>query len=195
MSTLVLALFIAAAGEPRVVEDPRGFRFTVPRGFEPFPGFKPTTTKLHAFGKNLGTPDALTLTIDALEGPATPGASRSCGALANSIERTVSSPSPESWRHEDLSGARMMMTHVFGDVLVFCVDVPVKPNGLSVMISGKPQNEAILHETFRATLASIEAGRSYEGGFAFSPIVFALVVLLGAALALSLKLRQRRRGK
>lgn len=201
MSTLVLALFIAAAGEPRVVEDPRGFRFTVPQGFEPFPGFKPTTTKLYAFGKNLGTPGALTLTLDVLDGPATKGASRSCGALANSIERTVSSPSPEQWngglapRGEDgeLSGARLVMTHVFGEVLVFCVDVPVLPNGLSLMISGKPENEAILHETFRATLASIHVGEDQVGSFA--PIVFGMVLLLGMAWALSRRMRLGRRGK
>lgn len=193
MSTLVLALLIAAAGEPRVVEDPRGFRFTVPPGFESFPGFKPTTTKLYAFGKNLGTPHALTLTLDVLDGPATKGASRSCSALANSIERTVSSPSPESWRHEDLSGARMVMTHVFGEVLVFCVDVPVLPNGLSLMLSGKPENEAILHETFSATLASIHAGEEPVGSFA--PIMFGVVLLLGAAWGLSRRMRLRRRGK
>lgn len=191
MSTLMLALLIAAAGDSRTVEDPRGFTFTVPRGFEPFPGFKPTPTKLYAFGRDLGTPQALTLTLDVLDGPATPGASRSCATLANSIERTVSAPSPESWRGEELGGARMVMTHVFGEVLVFCVDVPVLPNGLSLMISGKPGNEPILHENFRATLASIHAGGERLGGGA--PFVLGLVMLLATALALSRKLKRRGR--
>ncbi|MDP1823371.1 MAG: hypothetical protein Q8L48_09020 [Archangium sp.] len=187
MPTLMLALLIAAAP---VVEDRRGFTFTVPAGFEPFPGFKPTATKLYAFGKNLGTPGALTLTIDVLDGPATPGASRSCATLANSFERTVSSPSLETWLGQELSGARLVMTHVFGEVLVFCVDVPVLPNGLSVMISGKPGNEAILRETFRATLASIRTDDSPMGTFA--PIGLALIVAL---VALSWKMSRHRRGK
>ena len=42
MPTLVLALMVAAATDARVVEDPRGFHFTVPAGFEPFPNFQPT---------------------------------------------------------------------------------------------------------------------------------------------------------
>jgi hypothetical protein len=61
------------------------------------------------------------------------------------------------------------------------------PKGLSLMISGKPENEAILHETFRATLASIHAGEEQVGSFAL--IVFGLTLLLGTVLAISLRRR------
>ena len=177
MPTLVLALMVTAATEAHVVGDPRGFHFTVPAGFESFPKFQPTATKLYAFGKNLGTPEAVTLTIDVLEGPTRPdGPSRSCGALLNSIDRTIGSPLVEQWRGDKLNGLRMLMTHVFGEVLVFCVDVPVSPNALSVMVSGKPGNEPLLHDVFTALLASLATGEQSHDG----------VALLGGALLLVL---------
>ncbi len=164
------------------IEDPRGFHLTVPDGFEAFPGFKPTANKLYAFGKNLGTPEAVTLTIDVLDGPATAGAvSKSCGALMNSIDRTIGKPITEKWGTVELNGLRMVMTHVFGEVVVFCVDVPVTPNAISVMVSGKPANEAVLQETFRSVVQSTVAGG--EGGFACSPGIVALVAIAFFAAA------------
>jgi hypothetical protein len=158
LPTLFVSLILTAG----TVEDPRGFQFDIPPGFEPFPNFKPTATKLYAYGKNLGTPDAVTFTIDALEGPVTAGQpSKSCGLLMKSIDRTVGVETSESWNGTTLSGARLTMTHVFGEVLVLCLDVPVSPNGLSFMVSGKPANEAALRETFRAVLGSLkQSGRS-----------------------------------
>lgn len=153
MSPLLLVVALSALP----TADPRGFQFTVPGGFEPFPDFQPTATKLYAFGKNLGTPDAVTLTLDVLDGPVVAGsASRSCGALLNAIDRTVGKPITEHWKNTELSGLRMVMTHPFGEVLVFCVDVPIAPNGISLMVSGKPANEAALKQAFEDTLSSLE---------------------------------------
>ena len=189
MPTLVLALVIAGS----TVEDPRGFHFTVPVGFEAFPNFQPTATKLYAFGKNLGTPDAVTITIDVLEGPTLSGASsRSCGALLNSINRTIGSPLVEKWRGAELNGLRMLMTHVFGEVLVFCVDLPVSPNALSVMVSGKPANEPLLHDTLSALLGSLTTEeKPRDGGAALGG---ALLLILALALG-SQMLGKRSRGK
>ena len=153
MSPLLLVLALSASP----ISDPRGFQFTVPDGFEPFPNFQPTATKLYAFGKNLGTPDAVTLTIDLLDGPVIPGtASRSCGALLNAIDRTVGKPITQRWQSNELSGLHMVMTHTFGEVVVLCVDVPITPNGLSVMVSGKPANEPALQQSFEGILSSFE---------------------------------------
>ena len=184
MSTLLLTLMLTASG---VVEDPRGFSFTLPEGFEPFPGFKPTQTKLYAYGKNLGTPGALTLTIDVLEGPTPPGASRSCGALLNSIDRTVGTPITLNWQGTELSGLKMVMTHVFGEVLVYCVDVPVLPNGLSVVVSGKPENAEVLAETFDGVLASLSGRVVHSPGIIF--VLLAAVLLVG--LVVFFRLRRR----
>jgi hypothetical protein len=163
--SLLLALVLTASP---VVEDPRGFHFTVPEGFEAFPGFVANEKKLYAFGKNLGTAEAITVTLDLVEGPATAGTpSASCGALMNSIDRTLGSGTQEQWRGATLVGLRMLMTHVFGEVLVLCVDVPMAPKGLSLMVSGKPGHEAALRETFNAMLSSISP---VERGFPFSPV-------------------------
>ena len=176
MSTLLIAMLLAAGGP---VEDPRGFHFEVPAGFEAFPGFKPTGNKLYAFGKDLGTPGAITLTLDVLDGPAVAGtASRSCGALLNSIDRTVGTPVKESWQGAELSGLRMVMTHVFGEVLVLCVDLPVSPNGISVMVSGKPENEAGLREAFNAVLGSLKQ----TGAHGVSWLELGLVVAVAASI-------------
>ena len=129
MFALVLCLLAATPStEPRDVTDPRGFHFTVPAGFEPFPGFKPTATKLYAFGKNVGTPDAMVLAIDLLDVPATAGApSRSCGELMNSMGRTVGKPITAHWQGQELSGLRLVLTQMFGEIVVYCVDLPCSP--------------------------------------------------------------------
>lgn len=177
MSTLLLALMLTAS-----VDDPRGFHFAVPGGFEPFPGFQPTATaerpgKLYAFARDLGTPDAVVIAIDVLEGPSTAGAaSRSCGALMHSIDRTVGKPIAQRWQGEELSGLRMVMTHAFGEVVVYCVDVPLLPNALSVMVSGKPAHEAFLLETFHAVLGSLAGPRAEEPFNTPLLVVFALVI-------------------
>lgn len=148
MSLLLLTVLAAAP-----VSDPRGFTFQVPEGFSAFPGFKPSGNKLYAFAKNVGTPQAVTLTIDAVEGA--PGkVSENCGKLMQ-IDRTVNSPMSERWNGSELTGVRMVMTHMFGEVVVFCLDVPVKPNAVTLMVSGKPENEAALHQAFTSTLSSI----------------------------------------
>ena len=153
MSALFLSLVLQAA----TVADPRGFQFTLPEGFTPFPNFQPTGFKLHAYGKNLGTPDAITLTIDLVDGPVTAGQpSLTCGLLLNSIDRTVGKPITQRWQALELSGLRMLMTHTFGEVVVLCLDVPIAPNGLTVMVSGKPSNEAALQQTFEGVLSSLE---------------------------------------
>jgi hypothetical protein len=157
MFALILSLLAATpSAEPRVVGDEH-VSFSVPAGFEPFPGFKPTATKLYAFGKNVGTPDAMVLAIDRLEGPTTAGApSRSCGALMNSMDRTVGKPITEPWQGQELHGLRLVLTQMFGEVVVYCVDVPLEPNAaLSLMVSGKPSNEALIHETFQSALSSL----------------------------------------
>jgi len=185
MSPLLCALVLHAS----VVMDPRGFRFAVPDGFEPFPNFQPTATKLYAFGKNLGTPEAVTLTVDLLDGPVTPGQpSRSCGLLLNSINRTVGKPLTQSWQGSELNGLRMLMTHTFGEVVVLCLDVPIAPTGLSVMVSGKPANEAALQQTFEAVLSSLENSRP-RSSLPFAVAAVITVILLG------LGLRRSRRGK
>jgi hypothetical protein len=186
---MLLALMLAAAP---VIQDPRGFHFTVPEGFEPFPGFRPTATKLYAYGKNLGTPDAITITIDGLQGPANVG-SMSCGELMHSIDRTVGTPHLEKWGSTELSGLRMLMTHVFGEVLVLCVDVPLTPNAISVRVSGKPDNEALLHQTFEAVLSSLEREGSNSNRIPIG--VGAIVLIIGATGLLSRRLRKRPGGK
>jgi hypothetical protein len=160
MSLLLIAVLAAAP-----ISDPRGFTFQLPEGFSAFPGFTPAGNKLYAFGKNLGTPNAITVTIDALDAPPTPGAaSVNCSKLM-SIDRTVNSPLKEQWSGSELLGVRMAMEHMFGQVIVFCLDVPVQPNGVTLMVSGKPENEPALREAFNSTLSSIsaprEASRSY----------------------------------
>ena len=183
---LLLALVLTAAP---VVQDPRGFHFTVPEGFEAFPNFRPTSTKLYAFGKDLGTPDAIALTIDALEGPAGVG-SPSCNALMHSIERTIGTPHFEKWGGSELGGLRMLMTHIWGEVLVLCVDVPLTPNGVSVKVSGKPDKEAGLHQTFSAVVASMSTEPAGTGGrlpLALGAIALSLV----AAALLSRRLRNQ----
>lgn len=176
--SLLLALVLTAASDARVIEDPRGFRFTVPAGFDDFPGFKPTEKKLYAFGRDLGTTDAITVTIELVDGPATAGtASASCGALMSSIDRTVGTGTQESWRGENLVGLRMLMTHVFGEVLVLCVDVPMTPRGLSLMVSGKPSNEPALREVFNAVLAS-SSPPSSRMGFSWVEVLAAIVAVL-----------------
>lgn len=180
MSPLLLVLALA---------DPHGFQFTVPEGFEPFPNFQPTATRLYAYGKNLGTPGAVTFTIDLVEGPVVAGeASRSCGALLNDINRTVGKPITQPWQGRDLSGLRMLMTHTFGEVVVLCVDVPIAPNGLSVMVSGRPDNEAALQQTFEAVLSSLE---NPTPGNALPFVGAGLIVVISLA---AWRLR-RRRGK
>jgi hypothetical protein len=156
MSLLLVTLILAA--EP--VSDPRGFTFQVPEGFSAFPGFTPAGNKLYAFGKNLGTLEAITLTLDAVEGPATPGGpSVNCGKLMQ-IDRTVGAPMTERWNGAELTGVRMVMTHGFGEVVVRCLDVPVKPSGVTLMVSGKPANEPALEDAFRKTLASISEAKA-----------------------------------
>lgn len=191
MFALLLSLVVTApSAEPRQVDDPRGFHFTVPAGFEPFPGFQPTATRLYAFGKNLGTPEAVILALDVVDGPLTAGApSRSCGALMNSIDRTVGKPITEPWQGAELSGLRMLMTQIFGEIVVYCVDVPVLPSALSLKVSGKPTNEALLHDTFQSVLASLETPRSQS--FPVFPVVTGIVA--GAFLALGWWTRSRRR--
>lgn len=185
MSALLCALVLHAS----VVVDPRGFRFAVPDGFEPFPNFQATATRLYAYGKHLGTPDAITLTVDLLDGPVTPGqASRSCGLLLNSIDRTVGKPITQTWQGSELSGLRMLMTHPFGEVVVLCLDVPISPSGLSVRVSGKPANEAALQQAFDAVLSSLENSRSR------SPLPFVGAAVITVIL-LGLGLRRRGRGK
>ncbi len=182
MRSLLLAMVLAGAGDSRVIEDPRGFHFTVPEGFEPFPQFQPTATKLYAYGKNLGSPAAVTFTIDVLDGPTTAGAvSQSCRALMNDMNRTVGTPFHETWKRAELSGVHMVMTHTFGEVVVLCVDVPVTPRALSVMVSGKPANEPALQETFRAVLSSLDVGRPLEGGMAAPAGLGAVLVVAGLA--------------
>lgn len=187
--SLLLALLLTASPDARVIVDPGGFQFTVPAGFDAFPGFTPTEKKLYAFGKNLGTPDAITLTIDLVDAPVKAGnVSASCGALMNSIDRTVGKPTQEKWRGTELIGLRMLMTHVFGEVLVFCVDVPGAPKGLSLMVSGKVGNEAALREVFVAVLSSIDEPSSGGGAARFLPHVVIGVVLLVLGF---LRLRRR----
>ena len=176
MSPLLLVLALSALP----TADPHGFQFTVPGGFEPFPNFQPTATKLYAFGKNLGTPDAVTLTLDVLDGPALAGsASQSCKALLNAIDRTVGKPITESWHGTQLSGLRMVMTHPFGEVLVFCVDVPIAPNGISLMVSGKPANEAALKQGFEDTLSSLGNTSPAKPFWLGAPV--ALIIVIAAA--------------
>lgn len=152
MSPLLLTLMLAAAP----IAASRGFSFQVPDGFGPFPGFTPKGNKLYAYGRNLGSPEAITLTLDAAEGPVTPGGpSESCRKLMQSIDRTVGSPLKEQWNGTELLGMRMVMTHVFGEVVVLCADVPVKPAGVTLMVSGKAANEPALRETFTSVLSSI----------------------------------------
>ncbi len=173
MSPLLLVLALSALP----TADPHGFQFTVPGGFEPFPNFQPTATKLHAFGKNLGTPDAVTLTLDVLDGPVVAGsASRSCGALLNAIDRTVGKPITEPWHGSELSGLRMVMTHPFGEVLVFCVDVPIAPNGISLMVSGKPANEVALKQAFEDTLSSLGNTSAARPFWLGAPIALIIVI-------------------
>jgi hypothetical protein len=151
-SLLLLTVLTAAP-----ISDARGFTFQPPEGFSAFPGFTPSGNKLYAFGKNVGTPQAIALTIDAVEGPVTPGKpSENCGKLM-SIDRTVNSPLKEQWNGTELLGVRMVMTQMFGEIVVFCLDVPVKPNSVTLMVSGKTANEAALREAFSATLSSISA--------------------------------------
>ena len=192
MFALFLSLLAATpSAEPRVIEDPRGFQFSLPAGFEPFPGFKPTATKLYAFAKNGGTPDAVILAIDVLDGPTTAGApSRSCGALMNSMGRTVGKPITERWAGLDLSGLRLVLTQMFGEVVVHCVDIPLEPNALSLMVSGKPANEAFIQETFRSVLSSVTSPSPVQ----HSPIPI-LVGLVGSALVIALGLGVRARRK
>lgn len=188
MLALILSLLAATPSTGRhVVEDPRGFQFTLPSGFEPFPGFKPTASKLYAFAKNGGTPDAVILAIDVLDGPTTAGGpSRSCGALMNSMDRTVGKPITEPWQGQQLSGLRLVLTQMFGEIVVDCVDVPVQPNALSLMVSGKPANEAFIQETFRSVLSSVASPSPVQ----HSPIPI-LVGVVGSALVLALGLGVR----
>jgi hypothetical protein len=181
MSPLLLALVLAAA--PELIADPRGFTFQVPEGFGDFPGFKPAGNKLYAFGKNLGTPNAITLALDAIEGP--PGStSQNCGKLM-AIDRTVNSPLKERWNGTELVGVRMLMTQMFGEVVVFCLDVPV---GVTLMVSGKPENEPALREAFTSTLASISTPRessSLEVPLALAPLVLVLLYFVRRRLRAS----------
>lgn len=171
MSPLLLALVLTAAPEP--ISDPRGFTFQLPEGFGAFPGFKPAGNKLYAFGKNLGTPNAITLTLDAIDGPVTPGSSsENCGKLM-AIDRTVNSPLKERWKDTELLGVRMVMTHVFGEVVVLCVDVPA---GVTLMVSGKPENEPALREAFSSTLSTI--ARAGDSSSLEVPLVLAPLALL-----------------
>ncbi len=104
--SLLLALLLTASPGTQVVVDPGGFQFAVPAGFDTFPGFQPTEKKLYAFGKNLGTPNAITVTIDLVDGPVTGGTvSASCGALMNSIDRTIGKPTQERWRDVELQSS------------------------------------------------------------------------------------------
>jgi hypothetical protein len=73
----------------------------------------------------------------------------------------------------------MVMEHMFGQVIVFCLDVPV---GVTLMVSGKPENEAALREALTSTLASIEPPVRH------SPIPM-LIGLLATALFLYLVAR------
>lgn len=188
MPALVLALLFSAAPEGRLITDPRGFHFTLPPGFEPFPGFQPTDTKLYAFGTHLGTPQAAILAIDLLEGPTAPGAaSRSCGELLNSMDRTVGRPITEPWQGRDLSGLRMTMTQLFGEIAVYCVDVPLTPRALSLKVSGKPANEAFLHDTFRAVLGSMEPPLDEAFGVWVIGLVGSIAVALSAVVFRALR--------
>jgi hypothetical protein len=151
MSLLLLIVLTAAP-----TSDPRGFSFQVPAGFDAFPGFTPNGNKLYAFGKNLGTPNAITLTIDAIDAPQAAGSpSVNCGKLM-AIDRTVNSPHQEKWNGTELLGVRMVMEHMFGQVIVFCLDVPV---GVTLMVSGKPENETALREAFTSTVSSISGAQ------------------------------------
>ena len=146
-----LLLLTVLAGTP--ISDSRGFTFQLPEGFSAFPGFTPNGNKLYAFGKNLGTPDAITLAIDGLD--ATPkGPSENCSKLM-SFDRTVNSPLKEQWNGTELLGVRMVMEQMFGKIVVLCLDVPLQPKSVTLMVSGKPDNEAAVHEAFTQTLASL----------------------------------------
>lgn len=180
MALLLLTVLAAAP-----ISDPRGFIFQVPEGFSAFPGFTPNGNKLYAFGKHLGTPNAITLTLDAIDGPVTPGkSSENCGKLM-AIDRTVNSPLKERWKDTELLGVRMLMTHVFGEVVVFCLDVPA---GVTLMVSGKPENEPALRDAFSATLASITTDReasSLEVPLALAPLALVLLYFLRRRLTAS----------
>lgn len=184
MSPLLLVLALSALP----TADPHGFQFTVPDRFEPFPDFQPTATKLYAFGKNLGTPEAVTLTLDLLDGPVIAGtASRSCGALLNAIDRTMGKPITAHWQTTELSGLRMVMTHPFGEVLVVCVDVPIAHQGLSLMVSGKPGNEAAVQQAFDETLSSLQNKSPASPFWLGAPV--ALIIITAVVLR-----RRRTRG-
>lgn len=166
MICLLVVAPLAALAAGQYVEDGRGFGFEVPDGFEPFPGFERTPApagpgKLYAFGKALGSPSAVVVALDAVAGvqPGTTG-SPSCQQLALDIARTTAAPLVESWNGQELTGLRMVMSHAFGEVLVFCVDVPLTPDAVSVRVSGKPANEVLLRETFRSLLATVALTRA-----------------------------------
>lgn len=173
MPLLLLTVLTAAP-----ISDARGFTFQVPEGFSEFPGFKPTGNKLYAFGKDVGTPQAIALTIDAVETPVTAGQpSAACGKLMK-IDRTVNSPMKEQWQGTELVGVRMVMTQMFGEIVIFCLDVPVKPNGVTLMVSGKPENEAALRDAFTATLASISTPREESRRFVIPLAALLSVIFL-----------------
>lgn len=192
---LLLVLAVPAAAED--IDDARGFQVSVPAGFVPFPGFVPTASnggpgKLYAYGKDLGSPHAVIVALDALDGPTIAGEpSRSCQKLLTEIARTVGRPITERWNGNQLSGLRMLMTHGFGEVLVFCVDVPIEPNALSVMVSGKPQNEVLLQETFRSLLGTLKA-RSTASRAAPSGLLVLLAVVLASLAGVLIRWRRRR---
>ena len=77
--------------------------------------------------------------------------------------------------------------------VAFRVDVPITPKGLSVKVSGKPDREAVLHQTFSAVISSMGSADSESSRLPV--IIGAIALILVAAALVSRRLRRRPGGK
>lgn len=161
MSSLVVALLIlSTAPDLQRIDDPaRGFSFRLPTDFVELPGFeKPAPTvrtgTLGTWVRGLEQDDFVIVSLEGLAGtigrePVDLTGQRGAAQLK------------EQWRSFEVDGLRLIRQQEDGAMVVLAVQVPLTPNALQVMSSGRVENEPAVHEALVGVLASLEGKSSW----------------------------------
>lgn len=144
---------------PRVIHDPAGWEMTLPPGFARMPQFQDDQTP-HVYGFHSGQPDFAVVGIQRVPGRI----DKECVSAAAVAKAGAPGEGHEvsrvRWGRFQLCATRSIQRRGKVSLVITYVEVPLKPQGLNLYVTGSLSNEPALRALVEQLVASLK-GETY----------------------------------